>query len=55
VGKTYRNAIKDRPRKKKQRALKRFMHKRKIQRELDDYENQKEMSTLPDDNLQTDG
>lgn len=54
MGKTYRKIAKDKPRRKKQRAWKKFQFERKIQREIDDYENQKEVSELSDEILQAD-
>ena len=52
MGKTYRNAQTERPYKIKRR-WKEFRVKRKIKKELEDYENNEEMSDLQKDYSQT--
>jgi ribosomal protein L44E len=51
VGKTYRKTTTEKIRKKKQQKWKNFNIKRRIRRELEDYENQEKVSTLSDDYL----
>ncbi len=54
MGKTYRKAKSERQ-KERNRKWKEFRVKRKIIKELEDYENEKEVSELPDENIQADG
>ena len=51
MSKTYRKAQTERPYKIKRR-WKEFRVKRKIKKELEDYENNEEMSELSDENFQ---
>ena len=51
MGKTYRKMSTEKKRKKKEQ----FNIQQKIQKDIEDYENQKEMSELSDEHLQTDG
>jgi hypothetical protein len=53
VGKTYRKAKTERQ-KERNHKWKEFRVKRKIIKEVEDYENEKEVSELPDENLQAD-
>jgi len=53
VGKTYRKTKTERQ-KERNHKWKAFRVKRKIIKELVDYENEKEVSELPDENLEAD-
>ena len=54
MGKTYRKMSTEKKRKKKERKRKQFNIQQKIQKDIEDYENQKEVSELSDEILQAD-
>ena len=54
MGKTYRKAPTDKSKKRKKRIWKKFHIRNELKEVVHDYENEKKVSELPDEYLQTD-
>ena len=54
MGKTYRKMSTDKSKKKKKRIWKKFQIRNVLKGVVHDYENEKEMSKLPDENFEGD-